>query len=348
MSEPHFFRRRWKLIVNVVTVLALVGLAYALRHQIYDTMQNLTRINAVVLLLMVPLQALNYYGQAQLYRNLFALLGDRINVWFLYRLSLELNLVNNAFPTGGVSGFSYAGVRMRTQNVRAGRATLVHMMKMLMLWVSFEVFLFIGLFLLALDGKASQLMILIGGSLATLLIVITIGFGIIIGSKKRINGFFTFMTRLLNKLIQIFRPKHPETIEIAQVRSLFTEFHNNYVALKGKYRHFKKPVGFALLANLCEVLTIYVVYIAFGHWVNPGAVILAYAVANIAGLISVLPGGVGIYEALMTAVMAAGGIPPGVSLPVTVMYRVLNMAIQLPPGYYFYHTALNSDENNEI
>ncbi len=348
MSESHFFRRRWKLLVNIVTVLALVGLAYALRHQISDTMQNLTRVNAVVLLLMLPLQAFNYYGQAQLYRNLFALLGDKINVRFLYRLALELNLVNNAFPTGGVSGFSYVGMRMRTQDVRAGRATLVHMMKMLMLWVSFEAFLFVGLFLLALDGKASQLMILIGGSLATLLIVVTIGFGIIIGSKKRINGFFTFVTRLLNKLIQVFRPKHPETIEVAQVRQLFTEFHNNYMTLKGKYRYFNKPVGFALLANLCEVLTIYVVYIAFGHWVNPGAVILAYAVANIAGLISVLPGGVGVYEALMTAVMAAGGIPPGVSLPVTVMYRILNMAIQLPPGYYFYHEALNNDEVNGV
>jgi uncharacterized membrane protein YbhN (UPF0104 family) len=48
-------------------------------------------------------------------------------------------------------------------------------------------------------------------------------------------------------------------------------------------------------------------------WVNPGAIILAYAVANFAGLISILPAGVGIYEALMSAVLAATGIPAGVS-----------------------------------
>jgi uncharacterized membrane protein YbhN (UPF0104 family) len=68
---------------------------------------------------------------------------------------------------------------------------------------------------------------------------------------------------------------------------------------------------------------------------------LAYAVANVAGLISVLPGGVGIYEGLMTAVLATAGIPPAVSLPVTVMYRVLNTVIQLPPGYYLYHRAIH-------
>ncbi len=88
-------------------------------------------------------------------------------------------------------------------------------------------------------------------------------------------------------------------------------------------------------------MALYIVYVAFGEYVNVGAVILAYAVANFAGLVSVLPGGVGIYEALMTAVLVAGGIPAAVSLPVTVMYRVVNTLIQVPPGYYFYHRAIH-------
>jgi uncharacterized protein (TIRG00374 family) len=99
---------------------------------------------------------------------------------------------------------------------------------------------------------------------------------------------------------------------------------------------------YALLASIKEVLTIYVVYIAFGEWVNIGAVIIAYAVANFAGLVSILPGGIGIYEALMTAVLAAGGIPAALSLPVTVMYRILSMAIQLPVGFFFYQRALHA------
>ena len=73
---------------------------------------------------------------------------------------------------------------------------------------------------------------------------------------------------------------------------------------------------------------------------NIGAIIIAYVVANFAGLISVLPGGVGVYEGLMTAVMASAGIPPSTSIPATIMYRVLTSAIQLPPGYYFYQKAV--------
>ncbi len=93
---------------------------------------------------------------------------------------------------------------------------------------------------------------------------------------------------------------------------------------------------------LNQTLEYYVVYIAFGHYVNPGAVIIAYAIANFAGLVSVLPGGVGIYEGLMTGTLAAGGVPAALSLPVTVMYRVVNFAVQIPVGYYFYQKALHA------
>jgi uncharacterized membrane protein YbhN (UPF0104 family) len=67
---------------------------------------------------------------------------------------------------------------------------------------------------------------------------------------------------------------------------------------------------------------------------------LAYGIANVAGLVSVLPGGIGIYEALMTAVLVSTGVPAAVSLPVTVMYRVANTLIQIPPGYYLYQQSL--------
>jgi uncharacterized protein (TIRG00374 family) len=141
----------------------------------------------------------------------------------------------------------------------------------------------------------------------------------------------------------VVRPNYPETINILRARRVFDDFHNNYQTIKDNSRELRAPFWYALLANVTEVLAIYVVYIAFGHLVNVGAVILAYGIANFAGLVSVLPGGVGVYEALMTAVLASTGVRPGISLPVTVMYRVVNTLIQLPPGYYLYHKNLTRE-----
>jgi len=340
MSNEKRRSQRFKILVNVLTFAALAALIYAVRDEILETLTNLREIDTWALVLIVPAQVLNYHAYAEMYQGLFRILGSGVRYLQMLRLTLELNFVNNVFPSGGVTGISYFGVRMREYGVSGGKSTLVQFIRYILVFVSFQILLFLGLIILAIGGQASNLAILIASSLATLLLVGTLGGMFIIGSKRRINGFFTYITRLLNKIIHIVRPKHPETINIEKVQDLFTDLHENYLVLKDNPKLLKAPLISALLANIAEILTIYVVYIAFGQWVNPGAVIIAYAIANFAGVVSVLPGGVGIYEALMTAVLASAGVPAGVSIPITITYRILNMSLQLPPGYILYHRAL--------
>ena len=340
MSENSYLRRNWKLILNVVTLVALALLVYGTRKQVGETIRNLTHVNGWALFLMVPIEALNYHAQAKLYQGMFRIVGNELSYKALYRASLELNFVNHVFPSGGVTGISFFGLRLRNREISGGRATLIHVIKLGLTFVSFEILLIFGLFALSVKGHVNNLTILVGASVTTLLFVATFGFAFVVGSKQRINAFFGSVTKGLNRLIQIVRPKHPETINLDRARHLFDDFHDNYQLLVRERQKLKAPFWYAFLANVTEVAAIYVVYLAFGERVNVGAVILAYAIANFAGAVSVLPGGVGIYEALMTAVMASTGVPAGVSLPVTVMYRVVNTLIQIPPGYFLYHNYL--------
>jgi uncharacterized protein (TIRG00374 family) len=347
MSEYSFLKRRWKLLVNIATVVALLVLIVAIRHQLVDTFKNLKEVNAWYVLLLIPVQIANYDAQTRLYRGLFAIVGNKLRYWPLYKASLELNFVNSVFPSGGVSGISYFGVRMRNDEITGSRATLIHIMKLVLLLLSFEVLLIIGLIVLAVGGKANNFVILVTSSITTLLVVGTFAFVMIVGSQKRINATFTFLTRAINRVLHFFLPHSPETIRVARVQQVFEELHQNYKLIESHWQDLKWPFFWAFMANLTEVLSIYVVYVAFGEWVNIGAVILAYSVANFAGMVSVMPGGVGIYEALMTGVLVASGVPAALSLPVTVMYRVLNTLIQLPPGYVLYHNTLHSGNEGE-
>jgi uncharacterized protein (TIRG00374 family) len=126
-----------------------------------------------------------------------------------------------------------------------------------------------------------------------------------------------------------------------KARKVFDDFHDNYQQITSHFSELKGPFWYAFLANLAEVMAIYVVFLAFGRAVNIGAIILAYGVANFAGLVSVLPGGIGIYEGLMVGVLTISGVPASISLPAIIMYRVVNTLIQLPPGYYYYHKSLS-------
>lgn len=341
MSENSFVKRNWKLLVNIVTILALAVLVYAIRDQLVNTLGNLHRVNGWVLLLLIPLEAIGYHAQARMYQSMFKSVGTKVSYKAMVNVSLELNFVNHVFPSGGVSGISYFGLRMRALGARASQATLVQTMKLILMFLSFEILLFIGMFIMSIHGNADGVVLFIGTVLATLVLVSTGVFVYIIGSKTRINAFFTWVTRLLNQLIHLVRPGHPETINIERARSAFDDFHESYLMLRTKIHELQAPFWWSFVLNLSEVLVIYVVYIAFGEWVDLGAIILAYAIANVAGFVSVLPGGVGVYEGLMTAVLATAGVPAAVSLPVTVMYRVLNTVVQIPPGYYLYHRAIH-------
>ena len=347
-AKPGAKKSRWKLILNIVTVILLGLLVYGSRDQLRQTLHNLRHVNGWVLLLLIPIEALNYHAQARLYQRLFHLVGTKFEYWYLYRTSLELNFVNHVFPSGGAAGISYFGVTVRKgDEVSGGKATLVQVIKLAATFISLELLIGFGLLCLAIGNRVNGLLLLVTATLSTIVLLVTAAVPYIIGSQQRIDSLLTGSTVLINKVIHLVRPKYPETINIDSARDAFYDFHDNYKLLKNRWSELRWPFFYALLANITEVAALYVVYLAFGKFVNIGAVILAYSVANFAGLVSVLPGGVGIYEALMTAVMASAGVPPGVSLPVTVMYRVINTAIQVPPGYFLYQRSLQRKNARE-
>ena len=332
---------RLRMFFTWFTILAMVGLAYILREQIAETFRNLSRVNAYMLLALMPLHVLSYYSQGKLYQSIFRVLNVRFRTKSMYRLSLELNFINNVFPSGGVSGFSYLPIRLRDEKVSTGKATLVQLMRFMTIFMSFQVLLVVGVLMLSFHGTVNNLTILAASSLTTLLLMGTMLMAYIIGHEGRIDAFFTSVTKGLNWVIHIVRPKHPETINVQRAQSAFLELHENYMQIRRNLGALKRPLLFALGFCVAEIASIYTVYLAFGELVNPGAIIIAYAIANFAGIISVLPGGIGIYEALMTSVLVAAGVPASVSLPVTIMYRVLNMSIALPQGGWLYYRALH-------
>ncbi|MBP9852586.1 flippase-like domain-containing protein [Candidatus Saccharibacteria bacterium] len=336
-----FWQRNWKAVLNVVTVLALCLLIYAIRDQFSQTFENLLRVNMWALLLMIPLQVLNYDAQTRLYKHLFVLVGNKLSYKELFKSSVALNYVNHLFPSGGVTGISYFAARLKSEDITGAKASAVQLFKLVLYFLSFEILIVIGVFALAIQGHMNSLILLVAGSIATALVITTFGLGFVVSSRRRIAGFFMYVTKWLNRMIRIIRPNHPQQVHTEKIRVVFDDLHDNYKLMSQDWSKLKWPFLWALFANIWEVLTIYVVYVAFGDLVNIGAVILAYAVANFAGLVSVLPGGVGVYEGLMTLTLSATGVPSRLSLPVTIMYRILSTLIQMPPGAYFYHKHLN-------
>ncbi|HUC78917.1 MAG TPA: lysylphosphatidylglycerol synthase transmembrane domain-containing protein [Candidatus Saccharimonadales bacterium] len=335
-----FNKKNWRKTLTVITIIGLVIFIIASRSHIVDTFNNLKKVDLWVLWLMIPVEVANYYSQTMLYRDALRTLGYDISDKFLFKFSLELNFIATLLPSAGLSAVSYTNIRLKSKSISGANATLLHLIKTISVFLSFLILLIVGLFLLAVGGKASSIIILIATVVVTIMVVLSGGAIFIVGSEKRIDSFFTWVTLFLNRVVKAFRPKISEAIDVRRAKRVFNDLHHGYMLFRNDLEQFRGPFLWGLLANFTEVAVLYVVYIAFGHWVNPGAIILAYAVANIGGFLSVLPGGVGVYESLMTIVLAAAGIAPSLSLPITVTYRILNSLIQVAPGYFFYQRAL--------
>ncbi len=255
--------------------------------------------------------------------------------------------MNNVFPSGGVSGFGYLGIRMKKLGVKGSKATLVQTSRHMLTFVSFIFYLIIALLLLSIFGSASRIIILIASSLSSIIIFGTFFLLYVISDEGRIKQFMAALPRLLNSILGLVRRKK-QTINIAKVEQLFGDLHKDYIHVRKNWKDLRFPFFWTCLMNFTEILTIVIVYASFGQFINPGAIIISYAVANMAGLVAVLPGGVGIYEGLMTATMASAGIDKGLALSATVVYRVFNMGIFLPIGYIFYQRALRTESGREI
>ena len=340
--------KSFKLWLNIFTFIALGVLIYVSRHQINDAFKQLADLNYFWLLMIIPLQIGNYSSVAKYYQTYLRNLGEKIAFRPLFKIALEMNFVNNVFPSGGVSGFGYFGMRMRSEGVSTSKATLTQVMRHTLTFISFIVYLMAALLILSLFGNASRFMVLVSSSIITLILIAT-GFVVyIISSANRVKKFIAFLPRVVNKVGRIVLRGRLPRINIEKIENLFGQLHEDYLLIRHDWHGLLRPFFWTLMMNLTELLTINVVYFAFGKTANFGALIIAYAVANIAGLVAVLPGGFGVYEGLMTGVLTGAGIAKALALSATLVYRVLNMSLFLPVGFVLYQMGLRKGEVPEI
>ena len=106
-TPPRIKRSRWRLVLTAITLIALAALIYGLRKDVGGVIENLSKVNAAFLLLLIPIEFLNYDVYARMYVRFFRILGENVRYRDMYKINLELNFMNHILSSGGISGISY-------------------------------------------------------------------------------------------------------------------------------------------------------------------------------------------------------------------------------------------------
>jgi uncharacterized protein (TIRG00374 family) len=94
-------------------------------------------------------------------------------------------------------------------------------------------------------------------------------------------------------------------------------------------------LGIALLKKAVEVAAIACVHRAFGLPVPLSAAIIVLAVLNLATLLPIVPGNVGVFEAAVVLALARFGISPEQALGVAVVQHLCYFVALAVPGLLF-------------
>jgi hypothetical protein len=97
-------------------------------------------------------------------------------------------------------------------------------------------------------------------------------------------------------------------------------------------RQLVRAVSFASANWLFDAASLFVFLGAFGRWVNPVALLVAYGVANIAAAIPFTPGGLGVLELTLIGILVGFGPPRAIVILGVVAWRLVNFWLPIPVG----------------
>lgn len=332
--------RSW---ISLGTLIFLGLIIYFSRHEILRAWQLLDSVNIAILALLIPAQLIVYFAAGEMmfsYLRAKGLIGE-VAPLKQARMALEMNFVNHALPSAGVSGMSYMTWRLSGYKVPAGRATLAQIIRYVAGFAAFITLLLVAVFMVTLDGSINRWIILLSGLIIFLMGGGTVAMIFLVSSPKRLERFSSWFAGLVNRLVRFVTfGRRLQVLRAEPIEAFFMEMHQDFLALRKERRILLKPYLWGLVFNLFDVMLFVITFWAFGVHVNPAPVLIAYGLASLAGFILVTPGGAGAYEAIMVAFLASAGVPADIAIAGTLLTRVILLLGTIGLGYAFYQHAI--------
>ncbi len=333
-----------RYLVTVITFILLSLILFFGRHEIINAWQLMDNVDLWMLALLIPVQLLSYYATAGMIFSYLRSKGDlsKTSHWQMTRIALELNFVHHILPSGGVAGFSYLGWLLRHHGVSIGRSTMAQIIRFVIAFFGFVSILIVAVIFLTLDNQINKLIVIISATFVIAAIVSTVLGIYIVGSRKRLAKLSDWVSSFVNGIIRkITGGKHTKIIDPKRVDHFFDELHQDYVEIRRDKGLLLFPYIWALATNILDVALIAIAFMALGYWVSPAILFIAFGISSAAGVASSIPGGAGVYEAVMIAFLASAGVPADIAIAGTLLARVTLLLGTILFGYFFYQLTIN-------
>lgn len=279
----------------------------------------LAEVNPLLLLAGVALEFGAWFCYAQLTRSV---LPDpsRISLFTLARIQMTTLSVSHSAPGGSATGTAL-GYRLMTQAGVGGRdvafalasqgigsAVVLNVILWIALVVSIPVWGVSAVYLLA-----AIVGVLLLAASSVLLLIFTKG-----GERAGVA-----VERAGSRL---------PFVDGSALRRTFEDIARQIQRLGHDRKSLIAAIVWAAANWLLDAVSLEVFVRAFGHWVNPDGLLVAYGLANVLAVIPITPGGLGVVEATLTSLLVGFDTPRGVATVGVLAWRLINFWLPIPLG----------------
>ena len=307
------------LTIGVFGVLPRLG---GLRHDAVDLRHG----RPAFMVAAVVAQAVSLGCYAQLYRHVLGALGAKISFRLAADVTLASFLVSHLTPLGSATGTLVNVSTLETEGIAA--ATTGEAIALTSLESTTALIALFGSGFAATAGRHLPQAYLTVAGLALVLVAALLAAVFVVGAHPAVAGR---AGRWVATVARRFRPSIDPARAAATASRLATLARS---ALSG--RVFWISFGLAAGDLLTDLLSLDLMFLAFGYQPGFGPLAVAYAAANIASAIPITPGGLGVIEVTLVAITVGFGSPRAIAVLAVLGYRVVNYWLPLIPGAIAY------------
>ncbi|MCC6148318.1 MAG: lysylphosphatidylglycerol synthetase family protein [Anaerolineaceae bacterium] len=277
------------------------------------------------------LQLIYYTIYSAIYKSSFDTVEVKSSLRELIPVTFASVFMYVAAPLGGTSGSLLFVDDARRRGELPGRAAAGTLLVLAADYSAFFVILILGLAYLSLAHSLKAYEI-IG---ALILLAITGGMAAILALGLRRPDALHNLLEKTRGVINRFARKfgRPEAISAEWAQKTAQDFTGASLAISIHPERLLKTVAIAGAAHIVNLLSLWMVVLAFRQAASPGVLVAGYAMLILFWIVSITPQGVGVVEGVIPLVFVSLGVPANQALIITLAFRGLTFWIPFLIGF---------------
>jgi len=345
-SDKQLFKFSYTRLIIIILVALGIYLLIPKLVGLKEGLRLVQQVKPIYIVLGILGEVVSYTGAAMLMGLVIRKLKTRLPFIDLIRMGTIGAFAIHFFPISGAGEATINYYLLRSKSVSSGDALFVFIIRGIFLYIAFFIIFALGLLLTPSHPLLSLTQKIIFIALFIVIIIVTFWVRYLYRNRDRFwsagykfLGIINWFSRKLFKK-RVFTP---ETCEI-----LVSDIYNGFgTFFRNKRKEWLPALSWSAIYWLGDMSCLFFSLLAFGFVVHPGVLISAYGIATLLGLISFIPGGLGVVEGVLSLGLIGLGVSANIALFGVLLFRLMSFWLIMPIGFVSFVTMQSEIKNHK-